>query len=507
MCKVQILYHKSFHTNKMSKVITPREKNYSEWYNDLVMQADLAQHSEVKGSMIIKPHGYAVWEKMQAVLDRMFKDTGHVNAYFPLLIPKSYLSREAAHVEGFAKECAVVTHYRLKNADDGKSVVVDPEAKLEEELIIRPTSETIIWNTYKGWIQSYRDLPLLINQWANVMRWELRTRLFLRTSEFLWQEGHTAHATREEAIEEAERMLEVYAEFAENYMAMPVLKGIKTPSERFAGAEETYCIEALMQDGKALQAGTSHFLGQNFARAFDVKYADKEGKQEYVWATSWGVSTRLMGALIMTHSDDQGLVLPPKLAPLQVVIVPIYKGYDELEKIAERAKGYKAQLEKLGISVKVDDSDKHKPGWKFAQYELTGVPVRIAIGPRDYDNGTVEIARRDTREKKVISQDQLVAEVQFLIEDIQRNLYDRALAFREASTHRVDTYEEFKQVLEKQGGFILAHWDGTPETEARIKEETKATIRCIPLDAPEEKGSCIVTGKPSSRRVCFAKAY
>ena len=491
----------------MSKVITPRAENYSEWYNNIVERADLAEHSDVRGCMIIKPHGYAIWEKMQAVLDKMFKDTGHVNAYFPLFIPKSYLSKEASHVEGFAKECAVVTHYRLMNDPNGKGVIVDPDAKLEEELIVRPTSETIIWNTYKGWIQSYRDLPLLINQWANVVRWEMRTRLFLRTTEFLWQEGHTAHATKQEAIEETERMLKVYADFAENFLATPVIQGLKSQSERFAGAEETYCIEAMMQDGKALQAGTSHFLGQNFAKAFEVKFADKEGKLDYVWATSWGVSTRLMGALIMTHSDDQGLVIPPKLAPLQVVIVPIYKNDDELQKISERVNGFKSDLEKKGITVKFDNSDKFKPGYKFAEYELKGVPVRIAIGPRDYENGTVEIARRDTKEKKVIAHDNLAEYIEQLLEDIQKNLYDRALKHRTDNTHSVDSYDEFKKVLEEKGGFIMAHWDGTPETEEKIKEETKATIRCIPLDQKTENGKCMVTGKPSSKRVLFARAY
>lgn len=491
----------------MSKVITPRAENYSEWYNNIVERADLAEHSDVRGCMIIKPHGYAIWEKMQAVLDKMFKDTGHVNAYFPLFIPKSYLSKEASHVEGFAKECAVVTHYRLMNDPNGKGVIVDPDAKLEEELIVRPTSETIIWNTYKGWIQSYRDLPLLINQWANVVRWEMRTRLFLRTTEFLWQEGHTAHATKQEAIEETEKMLKVYADFAENFLATPVIQGLKSQSERFAGAEETYCIEAMMQDGKALQAGTSHFLGQNFAKAFEVKFADKEGKLDYVWATSWGVSTRLMGALIMTHSDDQGLIIPPKLAPLQVVIVPIYKNDDELQKISERVNGFKSDLEKKGITVKFDNSDKFKPGYKFAEYELKGVPVRIAIGPRDYENGTVEIARRDTKEKKVIAHDNLAEYIEQLLEDIQKNLYDRALKHRTENTHSVDSYDEFKKVLEEQGGFIMAHWDGTAETEEKIKEETKATIRCIPLDQKTENGKCMVTGKPSSKRVLFARAY
>lgn len=492
---------------KMSKVITPRSENYSEWYNNIVERADLAEHSDVRGCMIIKPHGYAVWEKMQAVLDTMFKETGHVNAYFPLFIPKSYLSKEASHVEGFAKECAVVTHYRLKNDPNGNGVIVDPEAKLEEELVVRPTSETIIWNTYKGWIQSYRDLPLLINQWANVVRWEMRTRLFLRTTEFLWQEGHTAHATCDEAIEETERMLKVYADFAENFLAMPVIQGYKTASERFAGAEETYCIEALMQDGKALQAGTSHFLGQNFAKAFEVKFADKEGKLDYVWATSWGVSTRLMGALIMTHSDDQGLVLPPKLAPLQVVIVPIYKNEEELIKISERVSEYQKSLKAKGISVKFDHSDKFKPGYKFAEYELKGVPVRIAIGPRDYENKTVEIARRDTREKKVISHDQLADQVEKLLEEIQQNLFQKALKFQKENTTKVDSYDEFKKVLDEKGGFILAHWDGSAATEEKIKEETKATIRCIPLSSDTETGKCMVTGLPSAQRVLFARAY
>jgi prolyl-tRNA synthetase len=491
----------------MAKGLTSRKEDYSQWYNELVVKADLAEHSSVRGCMVIKPYGYAIWEKMQRVLDDMFKKTGHVNAYFPLFIPKSYLSKEAAHVEGFAKECAVVTHYRLKTADDGKSVVVDPDAKLEEELIVRPTSETIIWNTYKNWIQSYRDLPILVNQWANVVRWEMRTRLFLRTAEFLWQEGHTAHATKKEAIEEAEKMLDVYTDFAQNYMAMPVIKGLKTENERFAGAEETYCIEALMQDGKALQAGTSHFLGQNFAKAFDVKFATKEGKQDYVWATSWGVSTRLMGALIMTHSDDNGLVLPPLLAPFQVVIVPIYKGEEQLKTIDEVAYKLKAELENKGISVKYDNRDTHKPGWKFAEYELKGVPVRIAIGPRDLENNTVEVARRDTLEKEILHQDNLAVKIEHLLEQIQKNLYQKALDFREENIHYADTYEEFKQILNEKGGFIYAHWDGTSDTEERIKEETKATIRCIPLDAKEEEGKCIYSGKPSKRRVIFAKAY
>lgn len=490
----------------MAKAIPSREEDYSLWYNELVKKAGLAENSPVRGCMVIKPHGYAIWEKMQQQLDRMFKETGHENAYFPLFIPKSYLSKEADHVEGFAKECAVVTHYRLKNDPEGAGVVVDPEARLEEELIVRPTSETVIWDSYKNWIQSYRDLPLLINQWANVVRWEMRTRLFLRTAEFLWQEGHTAHATREEAIEEAEKMMEVYAQFAEEYMAVPVLRGIKTESERFAGAVETYCIEALMQDGKALQAGTSHFLGQNFAKAFDVKYATKEGKEEYVWGTSWGVSTRLMGALIMAHSDDDGLVLPPKLAPTQVVIVPIYRTDEQLEQINGVANHIMEGLKAKGISVKYDDRDTQKPGWKFAEYELKGVPVRIAIGPKDMENGTLEIARRDTKEKQVIDVDFAVEHIDNLLVDIQSNIYQKALNFRTQNTWSVDTYEDFKTKIEA-GGFVLAHWDGSPETEERIKDETKATIRCIPMDAKEESGKCILTGKPSNRRVVFAKAY
>lgn len=491
----------------MAKDFTTREKDYSQWYNELVVKADLAEHSAVRGCMVIKPYGYAIWEKMQAQLDKMFKATGHSNAYFPLFIPKSYLSKEADHVEGFAKECAVVTHYRLKNAEDGSGVVVDPDAKLEEELIVRPTSETIIWNTYKGWIQSYRDLPILCNQWANVVRWEMRTRLFLRTAEFLWQEGHTAHATKEEAIQETEQMLDVYAEFAEKFMAMPVIKGVKTPSERFAGALETYCIEALMQDGKALQAGTSHFLGQNFAKAFDVKFATKEGKQEYVWATSWGVSTRLMGALIMTHSDDDGLVLPPNLAPIQVAIVPIYKGEEQLAQISEQALKIKADLETKGISVKYDDRDTHKPGFKFAEYEFKGVPVRIAIGPRDMENGTVEVARRDTKEKEILQQSDLANKVEHLLENIQSNLYQKAIDFREDMTHKADSWEEFKDLIENKTGFVAAHWDGTDETEEKIKQETKATIRCIPLNNKLEDGKCVLTGAPSKQRVIFAKAY
>ncbi|MCB9173213.1 MAG: proline--tRNA ligase [Flavobacteriales bacterium] len=490
----------------MAKDFTTRKEDYSQWYNELVVKADLAEHSAVRGCMVIKPYGYAIWEKIQAQLDKMFKETGHVNAYFPLFIPKSYLSKEADHVEGFAKECAVVTHYRLKNAEDGSGVVVDPDAKLEEELIIRPTSETIIWNTYRGWIQSYRDLPLLINQWANVVRWEMRTRLFLRTAEFLWQEGHTAHATQQEAIEEAEKMLEVYATFVENFMAIPVLKGVKTKNERFAGALETYCIEALMQDGKALQAGTSHFLGQNFAKAFDVKFATKEGTQEYVWATSWGVSTRLMGALIMVHSDDEGLVLPPNLAPIQVVIVPIYKGEEQLAEISVHALKMKAALEAKGISVKFDDRDTHKPGFKFAEYEFKGVPVRIAIGPRDIENGTVEVARRDTKEKEVLQQQDIAIKIEHLLQNIQANLYQKAIDFREENTNKADSWEEFEKLLDK-GGFVLAHWDGTPETEDKIKEMTKATIRCVPLNNKQESGKCILTNNPSTQRVVFARAY
>ena len=464
----------------MGKNLTKRSEDYSKWYTVLVIQADLAENSAVRGCMVIKPYGFAIWEKMQAGLDKMFKDTGHQNAYFPLFIPKSYLSKEASHVEGFAKECAVVTHYRLKNAEDGSGIVVDEDAKLEEELIVRPTSETIIWDTYRKWIQSYRDLPLLINQWANVVRWEMRTRLFLRTTEFLWQEGHTAHETEKEAIEESELILNVYADFAENHMAVPVIKGTKTESERFAGAVETYCIEALMQDGKALQAGTSHFLGQNFAKAFDVKFASREGKQEYVWATSWGVSTRLMGALIMTHSDDNGLVLPPKLAPIQVVIVPIYKGLEQLDAISERVDPLVKELQNKGISVKYDKRDTHKPGFKFNEYELKGVPVRIAIGRRDMDNGTYELARRDTLEKQVVQANEVVSKIEFLQEDIQRNIFEKATKYREEHITEVDDYEEFKKVLEKKGGFISAHWDGTLATENRIKEEKKATIRCIP---------------------------
>lgn len=491
----------------MAKNFTKRNEDYSLWYNELVAKADLAEHSAVRGCMVIKPYGYAIWEKMQAQLDKMFKDTGHVNAYFPLFIPKSYLSKEADHVDGFAKECAVVTHYRLKNAEDGSGVVVDPDAKLEEELIVRPTSETIIWNTYRGWIQSYRDLPILVNQWANVVRWEMRTRLFLRTAEFLWQEGHTAHATKQQAIEETERMLHVYGEFAEKWMAMPVIKGVKSESEKFPGADDTYTIEALMQDGKALQSGTSHFLGQSFAKAFDVKFTTKEGKQEYVWASSWGVSTRLMGALIMSHSDDEGLVLPPNLAPIQVVIVPIYKGEEQLSLISEQALKIKAAIEAKGISVKYDDRDTHKPGWKFAEYEMKGVPVRIAIGPRDLENGTIEVARRDTKEKEVLQQSDIDIKVEQLLENIQNNIYQKAIDRRKGMTHKADTWEEFKAILDEKGGFIYAHWDGTEETEEKIKQETKATIRCIPLDNQLEEGKCIFTGNSSKQRVVFARSY
>lgn len=491
---------------KELKELTSREENYSQWYNDLVIKADMAENSAVRGCMVIKPYGYAIWEKMRDELDRMFKETGHVNAYFPLFIPKSFLSKEADHVEGFAKECAVVTHYRLKNDPDGKGVVVDPAAKLEEELIVRPTSETIIWNTYKNWIQSYRDLPILVNQWANVVRWEMRTRLFLRTAEFLWQEGHTAHATEQEAVEETERMLNVYAEFAENFMAIPVVRGIKTASERFAGAVETYCIEAMMQDGKALQAGTSHFLGQNFAKAFDVTFVNKENKPEYVWASSWGVSTRLIGALIMTHSDDNGLVLPPKLAPFQVVIVPIYKNEEQLAVITEKVNEITAKLKALGISVKYDSNDTKKPGWKFAEYELKGVPVRLAIGARDLENGTIEVARRDTLTKETVPLTGIEQYIFHLLNDIQENIFKKAETFRNATTRKVDTYEDFKVEIEN-GGFILAHWDGTAETEALIKEETKATIRCIPLEGDKTPGFCMVTGKPSKQRVLFARSY
>lgn len=493
----------------MSKVVTSRNDDYSQWYQDIVTKADLADHSAVRGCMVIKPHGYAIWEKMQQALDGMFKETGHVNAYFPLFIPKSFLSKEAKHVDGFAQECAIVTHHRLKtvgDTPDTRQVVVDETAKLEEELIVRPTSETIIWNTYRDWIKSHRDLPLLINQWANVVRWEMRTRLFLRTAEFLWQEGHTAHATKQEAIEETERMLEVYARFAEDYMAMPVIKGIKSENERFAGAEETYCIEAMMQDGKALQAGTSHFLGQNFAKAFEVKFANKENKLEYVWATSWGVSTRLMGALIMTHSDDNGLVIPPKLAPVHVVIVPIYKTEEELSKIEVLAKQLTAELKAKNIVVRFDHRDTLRPGFKFAEHELRGVPVRLGIGPKDMENGTVEMARRDTLTKEVVSMDGLAERIITTLDDIQSSMYNRALKLRESMTHHVNTWEEFEKALDA-GGFVYAHWDGTSETEKKIKDRTKATIRCIPLDSVAEDGKCILTGGPSSRRVIFARAY
>ena len=491
---------------KELKDLTKRADNYSQWYNDLVVKADLAEQSAVRGCMVIKPYGYAIWEKMQRQLDDMFKATGHVNAYFPLLIPKSFLSREAEHVEGFAKECAVVTHYRLKNAADGSGVVVDPSAKLEEELIIRPTSETIIWNTYKNWIQSYRDLPILCNQWANVFRWEMRTRLFLRTAEFLWQEGHTAHATREEAETEARRMLVVYADFAENFMAVPVVKGVKSANERFAGALDTYTIEAMMQDGKALQSGTSHFLGQNFAKAFDVQFINKNNELEYVWATSWGVSTRLMGALIMTHSDDNGLVLPPKLAPIQVVIIPIYKNAEQLQAIDAKANEIADKLRAMGISVKYDNADNKRPGFKFADYELKGVPVRLVMGGRDLENGTVEVMRRDTLEKETMSVENIEQVVKTLLDEIQANIFQKALKYRQEHTITVDSYDEFKEKIE-EGGFILAHWDGTTETEERIKEETKATIRCIPFDGDTTPGVCMVTGKPSARRVLFARSY
>jgi len=490
----------------MSKNLTKRSEDYSKWYNELVVKADLAENSGVRGCMVIKPYGYAIWEKMQAELDKKFKETGHENAYFPLFIPKSYFSKEASHVDGFAKECAVVTHYRLRTAEDG-SIEVDPDAKLEEELIVRPTSETIIWDTYRKWIQSYRDLPLLINQWANVVRWEMRTRLFLRTAEFLWQEGHTAHATQQEAIAEAEQMMNVYADFAQNFMAIPVIKGVKTANERFAGALETYCIEALMQDGKALQAGTSHFLGQNFAKAFDVKFANQEGKQEYVWATSWGVSTRLMGALVMTHSDDNGLVLPPNLAPIQVVIVPIYKTDEEFAAVSDEAKQLMARLRKLNITVKYDDRTTQKPGWKFNEYELKGVPLRVAIGPKDLENGTFEVARRDTLTKETVINSDIVTYLQDKLEEIQAALFDKALAYRDSHITEVNTFEEFKDILDNKAGFVSAHWDGTSETEEKIKELTKATIRCIALDRVEEAGTCVYTGNPSVGRVLFARAY
>ncbi len=492
---------------KELKELTSREENYSQWYNDLVVKAGLAENSAVRGCMVIKPYGYAIWEKMQRALDQMFKDTGHENAYFPLFIPKSFFSKEAHHVEGFAKECAVVTHYRLKNDPEGKGVIVDPDAKLEEELIVRPTSETIIWNTYRNWIQSYRDLPILCNQWANVVRWEMRTRLFLRTAEFLWQEGHTAHETKEEALAEAKKMIGVYAEFAEKWMSLPVIVGHKSDSERFAGAEDTLTIEALMQDGKALQSGTSHFLAQNFAKAFDVQFTSREGKLEYVWATSWGVSTRLMGALIMAHSDNNGLVLPRKLAPIQVVMIPIAKGTEELERIAGQLEGLAAELKKRGISVKIDTRDNVRTGFKFAEYELKGVPVRLAMGPRDLAGSTIELSRRDTLSKETVPQEGLADRVEGLLDEIQANIYAKALRFRDSMITRVDTYDEFKRVLDEKGGFILAHWDGTPETEELIKAETKATIRCIPVDAPAEEGVCIVSGKPSHRRVLFARSY
>ncbi|WP_295654969.1 proline--tRNA ligase [uncultured Mucilaginibacter sp.] len=490
----------------MSKGIISKDEDYSQWFNDLVIKADLAEHSAVRGCMVIKPYGYSIWEKMQAALDQMFKDTGHSNAYFPLFIPKSFFSKEASHVDGFAKECAVVTHYRLKNDGNG-NIIVDEDAKLEEELIVRPTSETIIWNTYRGWIQSYRDLPLLINQWANVVRWEMRTRLFLRTTEFLWQEGHTAHATAEEAIAETEQMLNVYADFAENWLALPVIKGRKTANERFAGALDTYCIEALMQDGKALQAGTSHFLGQNFAKAFDVKFANKEGKLDFVWATSWGVSTRLMGALVMAHSDDAGLVLPPKLAPTQVVIVPIFRSDEELAQISEYVTALTKELKAKNIRVKYDNRDTQRPGFKFAEYELKGIPLRVAIGGRDLANGTVELARRDTKTKETVQQAGLADVIDNLLVEIQANIYQKALNFRNENTREANSYEEFKKMLDDTPGFISAHWDGTPETEERIKQETKATIRCIPLDNKLEAGTCILSGKPSIQRVLFARAY
>ncbi len=492
----------------MSKNLTTRSEDYSKWYNELVVKADLAENSGVRGCMVIKPYGYAIWEKLQGELDRRFKETGHSNAYFPLFVPKSLFEAEEKNAEGFAKECAIVTHYRLKNDPDNPGkLMVDPDAKLEEELIVRPTSEAIIWSTYKGWIQSYRDLPILINQWANVVRWEMRTRLFLRTAEFLWQEGHTAHATKAEAITEAKQMQDVYVDVVENIMGIPVVKGYKTESERFAGADDTYTIEALMQDGKALQAGTSHFLGQNFAKAFDVKFTNKEGKQEYVWATSWGVSTRLMGALIMTHSDDNGLVLPPKLAPIQVVIVPIYKNEEQLQQIGNKVDELMAEFKKKGISVKFDDRDTQKPGFKFAEWELKGVPVRIAIGPKDLENGTFEVARRDLLSKEIVAENSIIDHIENLLNDIQENLFTKAINHRAEHTTEVNSFEEFKEVLETKGGFLLAHWDGTPETEEKIKDLTKATIRCIPMDQPDEDGICILTGKPSTKRVMFAKAY
>jgi prolyl-tRNA synthetase len=491
----------------MAKDFTTRAEDFSKWYNELVVKADLAQNSDVRGCMVIKPYGYSIWESMQAELDRMFKETGHSNAYFPLLIPKSYLSKEADHVDGFAKECAVVTHYRLKNNEEGDGLVVDPDAKLEEELIIRPTSETIIWNTYRGWIQSYRDLPILINQWANVMRWEMRTRIFLRTSEFLWQEGHTAHATKDEAVQETKQMLDVYADFVEDFMAVPVIKGVKTESERFPGALDTYCIEALMQDGKALQAGTSHFLGQKFSETFDVKFTDKDGKLKYVWASSWGVSTRLMGALIMSHSDDEGLVVPPKLAPIQVAIIPIYKGGEQLDAISDKLAPVVKALKERGIRVKFDDRDNQRPGWKFAQYEFQGVPIRLALGNRDLESGKIEVARRDNKTKETINFYGVVDHVAELLDEIQSNLFNKAKSYQDNHMTEVNSYEEFKNCLNSKGGFVLAHWDGTSETELKIKEETSATIRCIPLDNEKEEGICIFSGKPSIQRVLFAKAY
>jgi len=491
----------------MEKTFSSREDNYSQWYNDLVIKAGLAENSAVRGCMVIKPYGYSIWEKMQTALDKMFKETGHENAYFPLFIPKSFFSKEASHVEGFAKECAVVTHYRLKNSPDGKGIIVDEDAKLEEELIVRPTSETIIWDTYRGWIKSYRDLPLLVNQWANVVRWEMRTRLFLRTTEFLWQEGHTAHATQEEALEETKKMLDVYTDFAENFMALPVIRGIKTANERFAGAEETFCIESLMQDGKALQCGTSHFLGQNFSKVFDVKFLNKNNQLEYAWASSWGVSTRLMGALIMAHSDDKGLVLPPKLAPIQVVIIPVFKTPEQFAAISIVAENIKKALTAKNISVKYDNRETHKPGWKFSEYEFKGVPLRIAIGPRDLENNTVEIARRDTLEKETFLQQDIENKIIHLLDQIQKNIYQKSLDFRENNTYKADTWDEFKNIIENKGGFVSAHWDGTSETETKIKDETKATIRCIPLNNKQENGKCIYTGNPSTQRVLFAKAY
>ena len=491
----------------MAEFLTKMEDNYAQWYNDLVIKADLAENSAVRGCMVIKPYGYAIWEKIQAELDKLFKDTGHVNAYFPLFIPKSFFAREADHVEGFAKECAVVTHYRLRNRPDGKGIEVDPDAKLEEELIIRPTSETIIWNTYKNWIQSYRDLPILINQWANVVRWEMRTRLFLRTAEFLWQEGHTAHSTRKEAIEETKTIIDLYAHFVQDYMGIPVMKGYKSESEKFAGAIDTYAIEALMQDGKSLQAGTSHFLGQNFAKAFDVQFTDKSGKLKYVWSTSWGVSTRLMGALVMAHGDNNGLVLPPNLAPIQVVIVPIYKGNDQLDSISSTALKIKSDLEKNGLRVKYDYRDTHKPGFKFAEYELKGVPVRLAIGPRDIENSTVEVARRDTMSKEIINVNKTVEHLNSLLTDIQRNIFNKSLEFRDRNTYKVDTWDEFRDSIENRGGFLLAHWDGTAETEVKIKNETKASIRIIPFGNTSEEGKCVYSGKQSQKRVVFARAY